>query len=203
VAAKVSERIDPASDQGHRIVSALIDSESQNLIRQLHAIPPISPHIGDKLRKARKARKSEVLDALCKELLPDACDCISDENPAPGPRILAADDSMAIRKFYESVLSTAGYQVFTAEDGQIAYTKLQFDRFDLLITDLNMPNMDGIELAQKVRGESDTEKMPIIMVTTESEQSQRNLAEQQKINGFVNKPIKPDVLLQAIRALGL
>lgn len=201
VAAKVSERITLDAEQGKRIVSALVDSESENLIRTLFALPAMDSLIGETLVRVRKSRKSEVLDSLCRDLIP--ADCIdSAEVRVQGPRILAADDSMAIRKFYESILSAEGYQVITAEDGLNAFTQLQFDRFDLLITDLNMPNMDGIELAQKVRGESTMDKMPIIMVTTESEQSQRNLAEKQKINAYVNKPIKPDILLQTIRSLG-
>jgi len=204
VADKIMERIDPESEHGKAIIKAMVDSEAEVIIRKLFSAPQLTKAIKETLLQARRNRESDTINSLCSELITDLAPKQKHaEHKAQGPRILAADDSMAIRKFYESVLSDAGYQVFTAEDGLNAYTKLQFDPFDLLITDLNMPNMDGIELAEKVRSEESTRKMPIIMVTTESEQSQRALAEQQRIDAYVKKPIKPDVLLKAIRGLGV
>lgn len=204
VADKVSEQINMETDQGRTIINAMIDSESDALIRKLFPISRLTEAIKQALFQAAQSRSSAVIESLCTELINSNEPCKKDSgSKSSGARILAADDSMAIRKFYESILSSAGYQVFTAEDGLLAFTKLQFDRYDLLITDLNMPNMDGIELAGRVRGEESFNKMPIIMVTTESEQSQRKLAEQQRIDAYVNKPIKAELLLQAIRDLGI
>ena len=204
VSAKIQERIDIKSDQGKAIVRAMIDGEADSLIRALFLQAELQEFIRDMLCQARMTRNSDIIERICDELKIGEKPCDSQEEPAPkSARILAADDSMAIRKFYESILSQAGYQVSTAEDGMVAYGKIQLERYDLLITDLNMPNMDGIELAGKVRNEASAEKMPIIMVTTESEQSQRKLADQQNIDAYINKPIKPDLLLDAIRALGI
>ena len=202
VTTKVSENINPATPHGQEIIKALIDSEAETLIRKLHSIPALQESISAVLCQAQKSRSSEVINKLCQDLIkmPKACSCEKPEIPT-GPSIIAADDSLAIRKFYESTLSSAGFKIRTAENGQKAYDMLQYDHYDLLITDLNMPNMDGIELAGKVRSENSIRHIPIIMVTTESESSQRNLAEKQKIDAYVNKPIKPDILLQTIHSL--
>lgn len=178
VGSKISERIDPSQPQGQAIIDALIDSQAEELIVKLSG----QTHLKEAIQAARD-RKSV--------------------RPQAGASILAADDSMAVRKFYESILSEAGYRVNTVQDGAAALCKLQAECFDLLITDLNMPNMDGIELAEKVRSDDSIRYLPIIMVTTETEQSQRNLAGKLNIDAYVNKPIRSELLLQTIQTLGI
>ena len=82
--------------------------------------------------------------------------------------ILIVDDSETVRQVLQLALGNAGYQVVEAEDGFDALAKLSGVQIDMLITDLNMPNMDGLELIKKVREEGKHRFTPIVMLTTES-----------------------------------
>ena len=89
-----------------------------------------------------------------------------------GKVILAVDDSASIRQMVKFTLSEAGYTVIEAVDGQDALTKLN-GPVNLVITDLNMPNLDGIGLVRKVRANPACKGLPIIMLTTESQESRK------------------------------
>ena len=87
-------------------------------------------------------------------------------------QILVVDDSAAIRTSTTFVLEQEGYSVVQAEDGQDGLGKMESNGpFDLVITDINMPNMDGIEFTKKVRENADWKFIPIVVLTTESQES--------------------------------
>ncbi|MGV1099546.1 response regulator [Thiovibrio sp. JS02] len=112
---------------------------------------------------------------------------------AGGKRILAADDSKAMLFFYKGVAADLGMELVTVEDGKQAFDYLQIDNeFDLIITDMNMPNMDGIELTREIRRKQELGKVPILMATTESEKSQSDLARQAGVTDFITKPFSKD-----------
>jgi CheY-like chemotaxis protein len=102
--------------------------------------------------------------------------------------ILVVDDSATVRKFVSVSLSMQGFRVVTAEDGMDALEKLPREHVDLIITDLNMPNMDGMELARTLRDNPLYKEMPIIILTSLQEKSLKTESETLGINSFLNKP---------------
>lgn len=108
-------------------------------------------------------------------------------------RILAADDSKAMLFFYKGVAADLGMELVTVEDGKKAFDYLQIDsEFDLIITDMNMPNMDGIELTREIRKKTEWAKIPVLMATTESEKTQSELARQAGVTDFITKPFSKE-----------
>ncbi len=112
--------------------------------------------------------------------------------------IMTVDDSSSVRQMVKFTLSDAGYDVVEASDGKDALSKLQ-GQVDMIITDLNMPNMDGIELIKQVRSNSDYKFLPIVMLTTESEESKKNEGKKAGATGWIVKPFKPDQILGVIK----
>lgn len=114
-------------------------------------------------------------------------------------RIMSVDDSKSIRQMVVFTLKNAGYEVDEAEDGKAALTKIQAQAPDMLITDLNMPNMDGIALIKAVRNLPEGKFMPIIMLTTESEQQKKKAGKEAGATGWIVKPFEPDQLLAVVK----
>ena len=112
--------------------------------------------------------------------------------------VLVVDDSDATRKFVAFALRTMGYRVITAQDGLEALEKLLRDHVDLVITDLNMPRMDGISLIEEVRGTTNNNRVPILMLTTESQTSFKEKARNAGATGWIVKPFVADNLLAVI-----
>jgi len=102
--------------------------------------------------------------------------------------ILVVDDSSTVRKFVSVSLSMQGFRVVTAEDGMDALEKLPKEPIDLIITDLNMPNMDGMELIRTLRSNSTYHELPIIILTSLKEGSLRDESQALGIHSYLNKP---------------
>lgn len=115
--------------------------------------------------------------------------------------VLVVDDSAAIRQSVSYVLDQAGYVVVQAGDGQEALTKLDGTAFGLIITDVNMPNMDGITLVKKVRELGDYKFTPIIVLTTESQGSKMEEGKAAGATGWIVKPFDSDKLLSVVKKL--
>ncbi|MCX8111065.1 MAG: response regulator [Syntrophorhabdaceae bacterium] len=116
-------------------------------------------------------------------------------------RILVVDDSSTIRKLINYILRKKDYQITEAEDGIDALEKLIDTKVDLVIADLNMPNMDGIELVKSLRNNYYHLDTPIIMLTTTKDESLRKAALEAGVNLFLNKPIQPNILLYKVESL--
>lgn len=114
-------------------------------------------------------------------------------------RIITVEDSTSLREMISFTLSEAGYEVAQAEDGQDALDKLNGFKADLVITDLNMPRMNGIELTSSLRGDPVYRFVPIIFLTTESQLQKKQAAKEAGATGWIVKPFKPDQLLQVVR----
>lgn len=114
-------------------------------------------------------------------------------------KIMVVDDSASIRQLVGFTLKNAGYDVVEASDGRDAVSKLSGNRVGMLITDLNMPNMDGIELVRKVRGDASHKFIPIIMLTTESQDAKKQEGKAAGATGWIVKPFKPDQLLAVVK----
>jgi two-component system chemotaxis response regulator CheY len=115
--------------------------------------------------------------------------------------ILVIDDSSTIRRLLSLILRKKDYLIAEAEDGIDAMEKLSHVQADLIIVDLNMPNMDGIEFVKSLRSNYYYMDTPVIMLTTTKDDTLRRDALQAGVNMFLNKPIQPDVLLFKVESL--
>lgn len=115
--------------------------------------------------------------------------------------ILVVDDSTSVRKMVESALRLMKYAVITATDGQDGFEKLQKSRFDLVILDVNMPRMDGLSFLKTVRQQEKWNNTPILMLTTEGEDEDRERAMKLGANAYMHKPFKPAQLIQRVSRL--
>ena len=113
--------------------------------------------------------------------------------------IMTVDDSASIRQMVNFTLKQAGYQVVEATDGRDALSKLDASGVHMILTDLNMPNMDGIELIRNVRANASRRFIPIVMLTTESQPAKKQEGKTAGATGWITKPFKPDQLLAVIR----
>jgi len=112
--------------------------------------------------------------------------------------ILTVDDSASIRQMVKFTLSEAGYTVIEAVDGRDALTKLA-SRVDLVITDLNMPNLDGIGLIRSVRANPAYKGIPILMLTTESQESRKIEGKAAGATGWIVKPFSRQQMLAVVK----
>lgn len=115
------------------------------------------------------------------------------------PVILAVDDSPSMRKMVSFTLTGAGYQVVEAVDGQDAYEKAQTRTFDLVLTDQNMPRLDGLGLTRKLREHPQFKTTPILMLTTESSDLMKQAGRAAGATGWLVKPFDPARLLEVIK----
>ncbi len=113
--------------------------------------------------------------------------------------VMTVDDSASIRQMVTFTLKTAGYDVVEAVDGKDALSKLGSTPIQMMITDLNMPNLDGIELIREVRGNPATKFIPIVMLTTESQDAKKQEGKSAGATGWIVKPFKPDQLLAVVK----
>ncbi|MGQ0598772.1 response regulator [Aquabacterium sp.] len=114
--------------------------------------------------------------------------------------ILVVDDSGTFRQVANLALSKAGYTVIEAVDGRDACSKLSVPKLDLIICDVNMPHMDGIEFAKRAKA-SAHKFTPILMITTESRAELKAEGKAAGVRGWIVKPFQPSQLLDAVNKL--
>lgn len=115
------------------------------------------------------------------------------------PTILAVDDSASMRQMVAFTLKGAGYSVVEAIDGQDALNKAKTAKVDLVLTDVNMPKMDGIALIKALRALPTYKFTPILMLTTESGAEKKVEGKTAGATGWIVKPFNPDQLLATIK----
>lgn len=113
--------------------------------------------------------------------------------------ILTVDDSASIRLTTRVALSNAGYTVTEAVDGLDGLAKLKGGQFDLVVTDLNMPNMDGLTMIRELRKLSPHMGVPVIFLTTESDADIKQEAKAAGATGWLTKPFDPESLVKIVR----
>jgi len=113
-------------------------------------------------------------------------------------RALAVDDSKTMRDMVSFTLKSAGFEVIEAEDGKDALIKLGANAIDVVITDLNMPNMNGFDLIRALRGNSSYKFTPILMLTTEGDDSKKQEGKSAGVTGWIVKPFNPEKLIQVV-----
>jgi chemosensory pili system protein ChpA (sensor histidine kinase/response regulator) len=113
-------------------------------------------------------------------------------------RALVVDDSLSVRRAIASMLEDHGYEVVLARDGLEAIKSLEAVRPDVLLTDLEMPNMNGLELTAHVRSRPEFADLTIIMITSRSMDKHRRQAMSAGVNAYLNKPYSEHELLQHV-----
>lgn len=113
--------------------------------------------------------------------------------------ILAVDDSASMRQMVAFTLKSAGHSVTEASDGNEALTLAKSAQFDLVFSDVNMPNMDGLSLARELRSLPNFKFTPILMLTTESGMDKKTEGKAAGATGWIVKPFNPDQLLATIK----
>ena len=114
-------------------------------------------------------------------------------------RVLAVDDSKTMRDMVSFTLKRGGYEVIEAEDGLDALAQSASGVFDLVITDINMPRMDGITLVGKLRQDSKFRATPILVLTTEADATKKAAGKAAGATGWIVKPFEPNQLLEVVQ----
>jgi two-component system chemotaxis response regulator CheY len=116
-------------------------------------------------------------------------------------KIMIVDDCNTTRKLLGHYLRSSGYSVVFAENGLDALEKLANQDVDLVMTDLNMPYMDGIELIRVLRSDPELSQIPILMITTENDDREREKAISNGANAYMVKPVTGNAIEENIRSI--
>lgn len=200
------ELIGSGGSKAGKIIRAIVTSKALNIFESLYGEEKLGRFI---MNAVVASKDSEVHNAFREKLMEIGgdnakkdIDRLPKEVQEVSRKALAADDSKSMLALYRSILTGSGFEPSIAENGQEAYNFVELgEEFDIVITDMNMPVMDGMELVSKIRNTPGFEETPIIMVTTESESSQRNLAAKTGVTAFITKPFTPDQLRDKIAEL--
>lgn len=114
---------------------------------------------------------------------------------------LVVDDSLTMRKVLSRVLEREGFEVATANDGMDAVQKLQLLKPDIILTDIEMPRMDGFEFSRHVRDNAKTSDIPLIVISSRTAEKHRNVAKELGVNAFLGKPVQDEELIEQVNAL--
>jgi two-component system, chemotaxis family, chemotaxis protein CheY len=115
--------------------------------------------------------------------------------------ILIVDDSASLREVVRLALAREGYHVIEAENGEDALAKLAGTRVNLIVSDVNMPRMDGIAFVTRVKSDPRLKFTPVIMLTTENQQAKMEQGRAAGAKAWITKPFTPSVLLDAVAKL--
>ncbi len=203
---KISGIIVAGSGQSMKLVKAVVASRALNIFEGLYTgnetiasllIEEIGNSGDDELIRLFREKLAEM--AVCRART-DARALESVSGKAKDLHILAVDDSKAMLNFYRSIAASMGLKISTAENGKDALDVLSGrEKLCLVLTDMNMPVMDGIEFTTNVRCMPGHADIPVLMVTTESESSQEDLAQKAGVSGFLHKPFSAEKLQEIIR----
>jgi len=112
---------------------------------------------------------------------------------------LIVDDSASMRQLIAFTIKDAGHEVLLAENGRDALEKMSRAKVDMVITDLNMPEMDGIAFIRELRGKADYKFVPIVMLTTESQEAKKQEGRAAGASGWIVKPFSPAQLMDVVK----
>jgi two-component system, chemotaxis family, chemotaxis protein CheY len=115
--------------------------------------------------------------------------------------VLIVDDAKSMRSLVAMTLKGAGYETVEAGDGREAVTKIEGQKVHLVLTDLNMPNMDGIELIKTLKANPAYKFLPMVMLTTESEEGKKKEGQLAGAKAWIVKPFKPETVLSVVKKI--
>lgn len=116
-------------------------------------------------------------------------------------KILIVDDDKTTRKLLSLYLKGKGYEIVTAENGLEAMEKMGTGDINLIVTDMNMPYMDGIELTKTLKADPAAKNIPIIMVTTEADEEEKKKAAEAGVDDYLVKPTNADQISESIKTI--
>jgi CheY-like chemotaxis protein len=116
-------------------------------------------------------------------------------------RILVVDDDKTTRKMLSLILKNKGYDVVTAENGMDGLQKLGLEQINLILTDMNMPYMDGIEFTKQVRANPDFSDIPIVMLTTEADEEEKQRAYKAGVDDYLVKPATAEQIVDSMKKI--
>jgi len=116
-------------------------------------------------------------------------------------KILVVDDCATTRKLLTLYLKSKGYEVVTAENGLDALEKVGKESINLVLSDLNMPYMDGIEFVKSLRANPDSADLPVVMCTTEADPEEKEKAMIAGANGYMVKPVTAEMVAENIKKI--
>ncbi|ACI20461.1 MULTISPECIES: response regulator [Thermodesulfovibrio] len=116
-------------------------------------------------------------------------------------KVLIVDDDKTTRKMISLILKSKGYEVVTAENGIEALQKLGLERINLILTDMNMPYMDGIEFIKQVRANPDIANIPIVMITTEADEDEKRRAFEAGVDDYLVKPTNAEQISESMKKI--
>ncbi len=122
--------------------------------------------------------------------------------PPADIKILVVDDMSTMRRIVKSILNQLGFtNIEEAENGKQALAKLKAEKFDFVVTDWNMPEMDGLELVKAIRSDEELKNIPVLMVTAEGKKESVIEALKAGVNNYIVKPFTPEVLKEKIEKI--
>jgi len=205
---KVQGALQKGDAQSDRLSQAIAASRALRLFQALYQEDALAGPLIEAVKKANDPESLEAFAARLEEIggeqakahaeaLRQAANSRTNEK-----RVLAVDDSKAMLHFYRATLPALGFAALTAENGQEAWDLLSGGKtVDLVIADMNMPVMDGIELTRLIRADLALQDVPIIMATTESQSTQSELAARVGVTAFIHKPFTKNLLQEKIAAI--
>jgi CheY-like chemotaxis protein len=116
-------------------------------------------------------------------------------------KILVVDDDKTTRKLLSLYLKAKGYEIVTAENGLDALEKLGVENINLVVSDMNMPYMDGIELTKNIRADENLKNLPVIMVTTEADDEEKKKAHDAGVDDYLVKPANAEQISDSVKKI--
>lgn len=113
--------------------------------------------------------------------------------------VLVVDDEATVRRLIQLNLERAGFRVTTAQDGVEALERVAEDRPDLILSDITMPRLDGIEMVRRLKGNPETQAIPVVMLTAKAQDADHFEAERSGADRYLHKPFHPLGLLETIK----
>lgn len=203
----ITEIIEANNKQSTKIMRALVSAKATSIFKSIYENEKIASAIMPFIYRSNDPGIMEAFKSVLSSFEGDRAkkdiEILSRANHViSGKGLLAVDDSKAMLSFYRAIAADIGFRITTAMNGKEALDFIESgEDFDLIITDMNMPIMDGIEFAKQLRNCIGYDETPVIMVTTESEQSQRDLALRAGISSFVTKPFTLEIIKEKIDSL--
>jgi two-component system chemotaxis response regulator CheY len=118
-------------------------------------------------------------------------------------KVLVVDDSETIRQQVASALEPAGFSVIEASDGVLGLERAQSSGVSMVILDVNMPRLGGLEVLERLKADPKTARVPVLMLTTEAQQTMIERAKKAGATGWLVKPVKMDQLVSVVRKLAV
>ncbi len=116
-------------------------------------------------------------------------------------KVLVVDDDKTTRKMLSLILKSKGYEVVTAENGMDGLQKLGIEQINLILTDMNMPYMDGIEFIKQVRANPEISHIPIVMLTTEADEEEKQRAYKAGVDDYLVKPATGEQIVESMKRI--